>query len=251
MKKTIKRAAAIGLASLMMAGTVFAGTMEENLHDPITNHGQYLNQKTSLKIYQGFADDRSQAVLVDKDWRYRKDDGAYAVSEWVQDDAGRNYWIDASGTTLQGFAAPGVVDGNSYFFEPSDGHRIEDAILGVNSFGGWDINYTVNADGTWDIIPWEYYDPSVLQDSYYLYFDENGKCVSNGAVPGGTADANHRVAGVKREVDENGVPYLMVGDVRYVAEKSSSWDHTYEEDMGGAVVKAGYHEFYTVYVRQK
>ncbi len=250
MKKNLKRAAAIGLASLMMAGTAFAGTMEENTYDAITDLGQYLNDKNSLKTYPGFEEDRSQAVLVDKDWKYRKDDGTYAVSEWVQDDAGKSYYISASGTTLQGYAAPGEVDENAYFFEPSDGHRIEDAILGVNAIGGWDIDYTVNADGTWDMIPWEGYNPSVFESSLYSYFDENGKMVSNAAIPGGTAVANH-VQDVKREVDENGVPFLMVGDVRYVAEKCSSWDRTYEQDMGGAVVKAGYHEFYTVYVRQK
>ena len=79
MKKNLKRAAAIGLASLMMAGTAFAGTMEENTYDAITDLGQYLNDKNSLKTYPGFEEDRSQAVLVDKDWKYRKDDGTYAA----------------------------------------------------------------------------------------------------------------------------------------------------------------------------
>ncbi|NBH32428.1 hypothetical protein D3Z58_02365 [Clostridiaceae bacterium] len=253
MKRTLKSIMAIGLASIMMAGTAYAGTFEEQHYDPIEKLDG-LNDQSSLKTYTGFADDRSQATLVDKGWKYKKEDGTYAVSEWVQDEAGKSYYLNESGMTYQGFITKGVIDENEYFFEPSDGHRIEDAILEIDYLGAWDINYTVNEDGTWDLIPWEGMNMDSLRNLSYLYFNENGQLVANGAIPGGIAE--YRIVKdaketVEKKIDENGVPYLMIGDVRYVAEKSSSWDRTYEEAAEGFVAKAGHHEFYTVYVRQK
>lgn len=92
MKRTLKSIMAIGLASIMMAGTAYAGTFEEQHYDPIEKLDG-LNDQSSLKTYTGFADDRSQATLVDKGWKYKKEDGTYAVSEWAQDEAGKSYYL--------------------------------------------------------------------------------------------------------------------------------------------------------------
>lgn len=250
MVKAVRSIAAVGLAGIMMAGTAYAGTWEVNTFSPIMPLDGYTNGQESYKTYSGFADDRSQATLIGTDWKYQKDDGSYAASEWVEDETGK-YYINASGRTYKGYCGEGTIDAGVHFFEPFDGHLVTDSIVEAEYVGGWDIQYTLNEDGTWDFVPWDGFELSDYQNHCFWYFDENGVRVADGNVPGGIA-AESNVQNVEKGVDENGVPYLTVGDVRYVAVKCSSIDQTYEEDMGfGTMVKSGDHEFYTVYARQK
>lgn len=251
MKKVVKSIIAAALISIMTASTAFAGTWKANtFQTPEAYETEYQSGQVSLRTYTGFSDDRTQATLVNTDWKYQKDDGSYAVSEWIQDESGKYYYISSSGTTAQGFGSN--IDGGNYFFEPSDGHMIADSIIGVESLGGWDVNYTVNADGTWDFLPWDGFDINNYQRSYYMYFDESGKMVSSGEIPGGSV-VNGDVANVIKGIDENGVPFITVGNSRYIAVKSSSSDTTCIDLQGvdGIKAKSAYHEFYTVYERQK
>lgn len=253
MKRTMKILTAAGFISAMMGITAYAGTWVSNSYPtPETYESEYESGQVSQKTYQGFTDDRSQASLISTDWKYQKDDGSYAASEWVQDEAGQYYYIGQTGTTAQGYFQPGSIDGNAYFFEPSDGHMIADAILGIDSVGGWDVDYTVNADGTWDFKPWDGFDLSNYQFTNYIYFDENGAQKVNGEIPGGTV-INNYVQNVTKGVDGNGIPFLTIGNATYHAVKCSSWDKTNIDKQGvdGIIAKSAYHEFRTVYVRDK
>lgn len=253
MKRTMKILTAACLISAMTGITAFAGTWEVNSYPaPAKYESEYESGQISMKTYTGFTDDRLQASLVSTDWKYQKEDGSFAVSEWVQDGAGQYYYIGATGTTAQGYFGSGTIDGNAYFFEPSDGHMIKDAILSIDSVGGWDVNYNVNADGTWDFVPWDGFDLSNYQSSYYLYFDENGAQKVNGDIPGGTV-TNGNVQNVMKGVDADGVPFLTIGNATYHAVKCSSWDKTVidKQSVDGIIAKSAYHEFRTVYVRDK
>lgn len=258
-RKGMKKAIACMTAVLTLgsAVTAYAGTWEEHTYDPLVQYTEnegITKGQSSLKTYSGFTDDRSQATLVGKDWKYKKDDGSYAVSEWVQDAEGR-YYLDDDGYTCARFAT--LADGKKYYFDPLDGHMIQDAIIEINYTGCSDANFTLHEDGTWDYIPWDGFDLSDLSSTSYSYYGEDGAWVSEGAIPGGTAGPDYSIgkysiADVKKNTDENGVPYIQLGDETYRAVSSSSWDNTSHTDAlqeGG--FNSAYHEFYTVYQRVK
>lgn len=254
MRKTVKNIFATGFAVMMMTGTAFAGTWETTSYSPIQkltdgvfNDGnEYQNYQTSIKIYSGFVDDRSQAFLVDMGWKYKKDNGTYAASEWIQDEAAE-YYVRQNGFAVQGFAE---IKGNSYFFEPTNGHLMTDAIIEMDSIKGEDIQYTVNEDGTWDFISSDGSNIKNYQYHQYYYCDEDGVLVAYDSNPDG-AIVDRRLPNVVKKVYEDGVPVLTIGSARYVAQKSSSDDTTYEQNINGRIVKNAEHVFYTVYKRQK
>lgn len=259
-RKGMKKAIACMTAVLTLgsAMTAYAGTWEEHTYDPLiqyTENEGITKGQSSLKTYSGFTDDRSQATLVGKDWKYKKDDGSYAVSEWVQDAEGKYYYVGEDGYTCS--ATNILPDEKRYYFDPQDGHMIQDSIVEICETGGSDVNFTLHEDGTWDYIPWDGFDLAALSATSYQYYGTDGANVLVGAIPGGTAGPDYSIgkysiAEVKKNTDENGVPYIQLGDETYRAVSSSSWDKTSHTDAlqeGG--FNSAYHEFYTVYQRVK
>lgn len=236
MKRNKKKALAWMLAAMTMgsAMTAYAGTWEEHPYDPIVPYAEeWGNGQVSYKMFSGFANDRNQSALVGMDWKYVKDDGTYAANEWVQDSDGRWYYLGEEGLTYSGYWT--LPDGQSYFFEPSDAHMIQDAVLEICATGASDIAYTLYEDGSWDYA--DGYDSADFTYFTYRYFGENGANES-GILNSGT---------VNKQVDENGVPYLEIGGDRYQAVRSSSMDKTEQTRVDGFTCTGAYQEFYTVY----
>lgn len=254
MKKTVKSIFAAGLAGIMMTGTAFAGTWEASFYSPINKRdrgsfadgSQYQNYQTSIKVYSGFVDDRSQASLIDTGWKYKKDNGTYATSEWIQDEVGE-YYVRQTGVAAQGWT---TIKEDNYWFEPKYSRMVTDAIIELDFIDGKDIQYTLNEDGSWNFVSQDGSNIKNYQYHQFYYCGEDGILISDGAVPGGTIN-NNKISNVVKGIDENGVPFLTVGNVSYVAQESVSRDTTYEQNLGGKLVKNAEHEFYTIYVRQK
>lgn len=240
MRRNKKKVLALMLAAMTMgsAMTAYAGTWEEHPYAPIVPYAdEYEQGQFSNKTFSGFTNDRAQSALVGTDWKYVKDDGAYAANEWVQDSDGRWYYLGEEGLTYSGYWT--LPDGQSYFFEPSDAHMIQDAVLEIRSTGASDIAYTLHEDGSWDYT--DGYDGADLTYFTYRYFGESG------ANEGGVLENS----AVNKQTDENGVPYLQIGGDRYQAVKSSSMDKTYQYQVDGFTTSGAYQEFYTVYQKVK
>lgn len=236
MRKNQKKILTLVLAAMTLgsAMTAYAGTWEEHQYAPIVSYAEeWGSGQVSYKMFSGFSNDRAQSALVGTDWKYVKDDGAYAANEWIQDLDGRWYYLGEEGLTYSGYWT--LPDGQSYFFEPSDAHMIQNAVLEIRSTGASDIAYTLYEDGSWDYA--DGYDGADLTYVTYRYFGESG------ANESGIMDSRT----VNKQADENGVPYLEIGGDRYQAVRSSSMDKTEQTKVDGFTISGAYQEFYTVY----